>query len=102
MKKSYAVFGLGRYGTAIARELAAAGADVLAVDRNEAVVNAVAADVPFCKCADVTDPDAIKVDPPYRFHLEKNMVSLADDRAVREADITVGAAVSQLQQNDLA
>ena len=60
MKKSYAVFGLGRYGTAIARELAAAGADVLAVDRNEAVVNAVAADVPFCKCADVTDPDAIK------------------------------------------
>ena len=31
-KKSYAVFGLGRYGLAAARELSAAGAQVLAVD----------------------------------------------------------------------
>ena len=35
MKKTYAVLGLGRYGTAVAQELAAAGAEVLAVDVNQ-------------------------------------------------------------------
>jgi len=58
--RSYAVFGLGRYGRAVAKELAAAGADVLAVDIDENIVNAVASEIPFCKCADVTDPDVIK------------------------------------------
>ena len=29
MKKSYAVFGLGRYGIAVARELADSGAEVI-------------------------------------------------------------------------
>ena len=33
---SYAVFGLGRYGYAVAKELVAGGADVLAVDADEA------------------------------------------------------------------
>ncbi len=60
INKSYAVFGLGRYGTAVAKELVKSGADVLAVDRNEETVNAVASDIPVCKCADVTDPDVIK------------------------------------------
>ena len=58
--KSYAVFGLGRYGRAVAKELAAAGADVLAVDKDESIVNAVASEIPFCKCADVTDPEVIR------------------------------------------
>ncbi|MBQ3786783.1 MAG: TrkA family potassium uptake protein [Lachnospiraceae bacterium] len=58
--KSYAVFGLGRYGKAVAKELAAAGADVLAVDIDENIVNAAASEIPFCKCADVTDPDVIR------------------------------------------
>ena len=34
-KKSYAVIGLGRFGAAIAAELARAGAEVLAVDQDE-------------------------------------------------------------------
>jgi len=55
--KTYAVFGLGRYGTAVARELAAAGAEVLAVDRNQMLVNSAAATIPLCKCADITDPE---------------------------------------------
>ena len=59
LKKSYAVFGLGRYGLAVATELAEAGADVLAVDESEALVNA-ANHLPLCKCADVTDPDVIR------------------------------------------
>lgn len=59
-KKSYAVFGLGRYGMSVARELVAAGADVLAIDRNVHTVNAMAAELPLCKCADVTDPDTLR------------------------------------------
>lgn len=58
--QSYAVFGLGRYGRAVARELARSGAEVLAVDIKEANVNALAADVPVCKCADVTDAEVIR------------------------------------------
>lgn len=55
--KTYAVFGLGRYGRAVAAELAAAGAEVLAVDRNQLLVNSAAATIPLCKCADITDPE---------------------------------------------
>lgn len=60
IKKTYAVFGLGRYGTAVAKELMKSGAEVLAVDNDWDTVNAVAAEIPFCKCADVTDPEVIK------------------------------------------
>ena len=59
MKKSYAVFGLGRYGTAVARELVDNGMEVIAVDIDERIVNAAAAELPICKCADITDPDVI-------------------------------------------
>ncbi len=58
--KSYAVFGLGRYGLAVAKELVNNGVEVLAVDSDEAIVNSAIADVPFCKCADITDSEAIK------------------------------------------
>ena len=60
MKKTYAVFGLGRYGTAVARELADNGMEVIAVDLNEQIVNAAADELPICKCADITDPDVIE------------------------------------------
>ena len=60
MKKTYAVFGLGRYGTAVARELVDNGMEVIAVDSDERIVNAVADELPICKCADVTDPDVIR------------------------------------------
>jgi len=60
MKKSYAVFGLGRYGQAVAKELISFGAEVIAVDINEETVNDAVGEIPFCKCADITDPDVIK------------------------------------------
>lgn len=60
-KKSYAVFGLGRYGLAAARELSAAGAQVLAVDADEQVVQSATAYLPLVKCADVTDPEVLEV-----------------------------------------
>lgn len=60
ISKSYAVFGLGRYGKAVAEELIKNGAEVLAVDKNEALVNNAVETIPFCRCADVTDPAVIK------------------------------------------
>lgn len=60
LKKSYAIFGLGRYGLAVARELVAGGAEVLAIDRSESIVNSLAAEIPLCKCADVTDGDVLR------------------------------------------
>jgi len=58
-KKTYAVFGLGRYGTAVARELVENGMEVVAVDADEKIVNNAAAYLPVCKCADVTDSEVI-------------------------------------------
>ena len=58
-KKTYAVFGLGRYGTAVARELVENGMEVIAVDSDERVVNEAIAYLPVCKCADVTDAEVI-------------------------------------------
>ena len=60
IKKSYAVFGLGRYGLAVATELVKNGADVLAVDIDENIVNSAIADIPFCKCADITEPEVLR------------------------------------------
>lgn len=59
-KKTYAVFGLGRYGTAVARELVDNGMEVIAVDGNQKKVNDAAAYLPVCKCADVTDSEVIE------------------------------------------
>ena len=57
INQTYAVFGLGRYGRSVAKELAENGAEVVAVDNREAVVNA---EIPYCKCADVTDSEALR------------------------------------------
>ena len=59
LKKSYAVFGLGRYGIAVARELVENGMEVIAVDSEQRIVNDAAAYLPVCKCADVTDAEVI-------------------------------------------
>ena len=58
-KKTYAVFGLGRYGTAVAKELVENDMEVIAIDSEQKIVNDVAAYLPVCKCADVTDAEVI-------------------------------------------
>lgn len=60
IKQTYAVFGLGRYGRAVAKELVESGAEVLAVDIDEEIVNDAMDEIPYCKCADVTDEEVIK------------------------------------------
>ena len=58
-KKTYAVFGLGRYGTAVAKELVDNGMEVMAVDMDQKTVTEAAAFLPVCKCADITDAEVI-------------------------------------------
>ena len=58
-KKTYAVFGLGRYGKSVAKELVKSGAEVLAVDKDETIVNAAIADIPFCKQLGVKSIDVV-------------------------------------------
>ena len=58
-KKTYAIFGLGRYGLAVARELVENGMEVIAVDTDQRIVNDAAAFLPVCKCADVADAEVI-------------------------------------------
>lgn len=60
MNKSYAVFGLGRYGRAVVKELLDNGAEVLAVDSDRKIVDELVAEIPICKCADITDPAVIE------------------------------------------
>ena len=59
-KKTYAVFGLGRYGMAVSRELVENGMEVIAIDIKQSVVNLAAAYLPVCKCADVNDAEALE------------------------------------------
>ena len=58
--KSYAVFGLGRYGRAVAKELIDSGAEVIAIDRNKKIIEDLIGEFPICKCADITDKEVIK------------------------------------------
>lgn len=60
INKSYAVFGLGRYGRAVVKELLNNGATVIAVDKNEKIVDELVGEIPICKCADITEPGVIK------------------------------------------
>ena len=60
ISKSYAVFGLGRYGRAVAKELIDNGAEVIAVDSNDKIVEELVGEFPICKCADVTEREVIK------------------------------------------
>ncbi|MBR6743536.1 MAG: TrkA family potassium uptake protein [Clostridia bacterium] len=60
INKTYAVLGLGRYGRSVAEELVNNGAEVLAVDIDQSNVNSAIETIPVCKCADITEPEAIK------------------------------------------
>lgn len=57
--KSFAVIGLGRFGTRIATKLAAMGEDVLAIDRRDAQVEPVADMVARAAIADAKNKEAL-------------------------------------------
>ena len=60
INKTYAVFGLGRYGKAVAEELVKNGAEVLGVDVDQDIVDNAVETIPVCKCADITEAEVIK------------------------------------------
>jgi trk system potassium uptake protein len=57
---TYAVIGLGRFGTRLAQLLASNGAEVIAVDTNRALVEELRDEVDLAVCLDATDEEAIR------------------------------------------
>ncbi len=60
MKTSVLVIGLGRFGASTARELMRLGHEVLAVDRNEVIVNEIAPEVTHAVQLDAADEMALR------------------------------------------
>ena len=59
-RRQVAVLGLGRFGTAVARELARLGHDVLVIDADERLAQDLANDVSHAAQADITDREALQ------------------------------------------
>jgi len=60
MKQQVMVVGLGRFGSAVARELHALGHEVLAVDASESAVNDIAPEVTHAIQLDASDENALR------------------------------------------
>lgn len=60
MKKEFAVIGLGRFGGSICRELTTLGMSVLAIDKNEDLVNEYSDIVTHAVVGDTTDESVLK------------------------------------------
>lgn len=60
MKGSFAVIGLGRFGSTVALTLANKGAEVLAIDIDEELVESMRDDVAYAVAMDATDIKALK------------------------------------------
>ncbi len=58
--KSFVVFGMGRFGSSVAKTISAAGCEVLAVDRDASCVQAVAKVIPHAVIADFTKEEALR------------------------------------------
>lgn len=59
-KKQYAVIGMGRFGTSVAKELSGMGFDVLAVDASEQRIQEIAGMVTHAVSSDSTDEEALR------------------------------------------
>ncbi|MFZ5641765.1 MAG: potassium channel family protein [Bacillota bacterium] len=60
MKKQFAIIGLGRFGTSVARTLALMGYEVLAIDTDEEKIEELVETVTHAVQADAMDEDALK------------------------------------------
>lgn len=58
--KTFVVIGLGRFGAAVAMELCKLGHEVLAIDTNEGVIQAIADHVTHAATGDATDPAVLR------------------------------------------
>ena len=60
MKNTFAVMGLGTFGSKLALELSQAGHSVVAIDRSKTIINDIKDKVTEAVIADVTNPDTVK------------------------------------------
>lgn len=82
MKQSVLVIGLGRFGSAAARELMALGHEVLAVDIDESVVNDIAPDVTHAAQLDASDEKALRSVGAGEFNLAIVAISGATEASI--------------------
>ena len=57
--KKFAVIGIGQFGEAIAKSLSKKGAEVLAIDSNQEIVDYISSDVSYAVALDATDKKAL-------------------------------------------
>ncbi|MBO9609845.1 MAG: TrkA family potassium uptake protein [Paenibacillaceae bacterium] len=60
MKKQYAVIGLGRFGSSLAKELISLDYEVLGIDRDEEIVNEMSQQLTHTVSADATDEEVLR------------------------------------------
>jgi trk system potassium uptake protein TrkA len=95
-KDPVAVIGLGRFGTALALELARGGTEVLAVDHRPDVVQKLAGQLGQVIVADSTDPDALTEVGIADF--SRVVVAIGNDL---EASILTTALLAELEIRDI-
>jgi trk system potassium uptake protein TrkA len=95
-KEPVAVIGLGRFGTALALELARGGTEVLAVDARPDIVQRLSGQLGHVVTADSTDPDALTEIGIADFN--RVVVAIGNDL---EASILTTALLTELEIRDI-
>jgi len=60
IRKEFVIFGVGEFGTNVAKTLANSGATVMVVDKDDKQLETIANDVTHSVCADATNPEAMR------------------------------------------
>lgn len=93
------VIGLGRFGTAVAVELAELGHEVLAIDQSEEAVNEIAPKVTHAVLLDATDEDALRAVGAADFRFAVVAISSAAEASIFATmalhDLGVGTVVAK-------
>jgi len=84
MKKQFAVLGVGRFGSKVARELFYKGQEVIAVDRDENVISSLKNQVTNAYVGDITDENVLK------------------EAGVSDCDVAIIAVSSNMESNIIA
>ena len=84
MKKQYAVLGLGRFGTKVARELFYKGQEVIAVDMDETTIQNIKDQVTYAYVGNIADENSLK------------------EAGVPDCDVAIIAESSNMESNIVA
>lgn len=84
MRKQYAVLGIGRFGSKIARELFYKNQEVIAIDKDPTVIEAIKDQVTHAYVGDITDEAALK------------------EAGVADCDVAIVAESSNMESNIIA